>query len=232
MTPKHKAMLMNSIIAYRNGNHVMLCIYKNASTSLAQHCQAWGWSRCFPSDIRWGEDRVLGVLQNPTRRWTKALTEDLWSSPMLLKWAREDSREFFKVLAGHVGVHCFPVTLQLGDRATTVDWILLDHPRISLERQLCLWLEEQKITQVLSQEKSHQSTPEKKALHSWVEQQTRHIIKAFINDHNNTCQTPHETKTDPKNYLLLMAEDIKLYRELENGINPDASCWGDLYPGK
>lgn len=225
-------MLMNRLPAYRRGDHVILIIYKNASTYLVENIKLWGgWDLCETSDIDWAQNHVTGVMQHPLRRWSKGLTEDLWRSARLQAWSKEDPREFFDLFADYLGNHTSPVTFHLGDHASSVQWMLKDHPHITLERQLCLWLSHQGLDHRPIAEKIHQSDPKKTELHRTVERQLK-LLQEYPKKTNNVpVLKNHNIKknTQLSNYQLLMAEDLILYKRLKDSLDPRAHRWDQLY---
>ncbi len=224
---------MNRIEAYRRGDHVILIIRKNASTYLEKNIKLWGgWDFCETSDINWAKDHVTGVMQHPLRRWSKGLTQDLWDSPRLQAWATEDPREFFNLFADYLGNHCSPVTFLLGDRANLVQWMLADHPEITLDRQLCLWLRQQGLDHRPMAQKIHQSDPKKAELHRTVERQLKRLLQEYPKKTNTGAVLKnHNIKKNSQlsNYQLLLAEDLILYKRLKNSMNPQADGWDQLY---
>ena len=215
---------MNKLESHRRGDHVILHIPKNASTYMKKNLRLWGgWNPCRLSDVNWQQDKVVGVMQNPLRRWTKGMAEELWRSPQLLSWARQDSRTFFDLQKDTVGDHGAPVTLFLGQRAGQVRWMLMDHAQITLHRQIEMWLEAQGESHLPIEEKIHQSEQEKELLHKWVERQVKNLITPSMDEHgakNGIILT---------NYQLLLHQDIEIYRRARQAINPQAHRWNELH---
>ncbi len=215
---------MNKLESHRRGDHVILHIPKNASTYMKKNLRLWGdWNPCRLSDVDWQKDKVVGVMQNPLRRWTKGMAEDLWRSPQLLSWARQDSKTFFDLQQDRVGDHGAPMTLFLGQRAEQVRWLLMDHAQITLYRQMELWLEAQAVVHQPIAEKINQSEQEKELLHKWVERQVKDLITSSMDEHgakNGIILT---------NYQLLLQQDIEIYRRVRQSINPQAQRWDELH---
>jgi len=116
--------------SYRFNNLVYIPITKHASSSYTELFKnVLNWKTIQSDKIDWLNDKVFAHIINPYERHLKGIAECL--KKYEIDSITEDPR-FLKLLTTAVfDLHSYPLAITFGDKLHSIDWLLLDHHRLS-----------------------------------------------------------------------------------------------------
>lgn len=130
--------------AYRFNQLVYIPISKQASSSYTElFARQLNWQPIQTDSIDWKADHVFSHLLHPYTRHLKGITECLIKYNLM---DLVDNEKFLTLLGTAVfDLHSYPLATVFGEHVYDIDWLLLDHDKISGDYLTVKFLENQGI---------------------------------------------------------------------------------------
>ena len=127
--------------AYQYKNLIYIPVYKNAATS---HEILFGrtlnWTEILSETIDWNNSTVFAHISNPYLRHLRGTTQFLVQNN--LESVVDDPRFERFLVSGYFDHHCYPLTLMFGEKTSKINWLPLDHPKMSSNAITCSFLKQ------------------------------------------------------------------------------------------
>ena len=200
-----------NVHVYRYADLVYVATFKCASTYYTTLFQSNGWQRIYWSDIDWKNDHVFGFLIDPVTRYVKALAED---------YINEENEQFSEFILRYlenmlprsslITFHSIPICLGLKSYAKHIDWIPIadGYHHHSL---------------LLNLLDSHNVN-----LSHHGDMVDSHIGTEYKKNLENRMLDLFNRSKKHVSYNLLLSEDIELFEQVKNSINPSGIHWDQI----
>jgi hypothetical protein len=190
-----KIWFNDTVRFYRKNNLVYAPVLKNASTFYTTLFTKNNWKLIQFQDIDWDKDRVFGFIQNPTIRYCKGLTEDLYNDNDLqlhiLPLLEQRQKNVLPMT-----FHTLPISLMFGDYMYDILWIPIDKESLGKEKVVSFL----KINNISLNWDNHQSKIHESNLEKLKFFET---VKNMLGNGNS-------------NFWKLLSKDIDLYYHVIN----------------
>lgn len=196
---------------YRYANMVYVATFKCASTYYTTLFQLNGWDRIYWNRIDWDNDHVFGFLIDPEVRYIKAIAED---------YINEESDQFAEFSMQYlehmvssstlITFHSIPISVGLKSYVNKIDWIPIadgyHHHSLLLNLLDGYGISLSHHDEIVD---SHKGSEYKKSLE-------KKMFDLFNNSKKHIS------------YNLLLSEDIELFKQVKNRINPQGMNWAQI----
>ena len=206
-----QALKEYNVHVYRYQSLVYVATFKCASTYYTTLLQSNGWDRIRWDDIDWAQDHVFGFLIDPVVRYVKALAED---------FINEENTDFEQFLFSFLEkaltrstlltFHSIPICTSLKDYVNKIDWIPISQG-FEHHSLLLTLLDKHRVT-----------------LSHYGDMVDPHFGTTYKKELEQRMFDIFNSKNKHISYKLLLNEDIELFENVKNKINPQGIHWDQI----